>query len=328
MQPCLVQSEFIKLKECSYLLTFVRLLISICSKERRLVWYKTLELYHLTQIQHLPFRVWKSPPSTQFSRQRDGSSSSFREDMSNKSQKQNQERARPLNKLSAIDPFLSSQSPYDSCRVKKKHPYTSPFHILASLQKVGYEVKDIFPNSYVNFVILFKNNMTRVYNNDGILDFEHKSRFFMTSWDADSLRCKFSYLFTFFVGSASLLFINRGKKQCNGRNHLEAIYKNRRKKILPRGKYIIRLQEKLGKKGETVYRRKTGKKETPGITVGGDFCPPSKISYQGYFSISYLFPLHTIVPIFPNPISLSFPKMHTISPLSQIHIFSPIQTIL
>jgi len=122
--------------------------------------------------------------------------------------KQNQERAKPLNNLSEIDTILHNQPLYDSFRVKKKHPYTSPCHILASSKKVGCEAKDAFSISNANLNILSKSNATIVYNNDGILVFEHENRIFMTSWDADSQFSKFKYLVIFFVESASLLFKN------------------------------------------------------------------------------------------------------------------------
>ena len=188
-------------------------------------------------------------------------------DTTNNSQKQ--ERARPLNVLSAIDTILHPQPFYDSFSVRKKHPYTSPCYILASSKKLGCKVKDVFSN----LNILSKSNATIVYNNDGILDFEHENRFFMTSWDADSQFSKFKYLIVFFVESVSLLFTNREKNTLSTIHLLEAIYKNRKILLPLRGKYI-RLE-----KQETVTRNKE-KKEKLSF---------SKLS-QGYFS---LFPIHT-----------------------------------
>ena len=69
-----------------------------------------------------------------------------------------------------------------------------------------------------------------------------------TLWDADSSIGNFSYVVIFFVESASLLFANMGKKQCNGR-----IKPGNSCKInasdSERGKYI-RLQGKKGNFGE------------------------------------------------------------------------------
>jgi hypothetical protein len=139
-----------------------------------------------------------------------------------------------------------------------------------------------------------------VYNNDGILDFEHKSNFFITLWDVDSQFGKFKYLIIFFVESASLLFKNQlfgEKRQCSGHlkpgnsckiNALDSVFW---------GKYIQEKKRNFGEKnywGKKIQTRTgTGKKETPYLTAWGDFCPPFKnllsTVSQSYFSISYLF---------------------------------------
>ena len=197
-------------------------------------------------------------------------------------------------------------------------------------------------SNVIILVMLYRLNTITVFNNDGILVFEHKSRFFVTLWDADSSIGNFSYVVIFFVELVSLPFTNMGKKECSGKNqprnlcetnargkygetihHLEAIYKTRKKKFLRLwGKYI---------------QEKTGKKETP-ITAWGDFCPPSKISFlylkenasfsrfsQGYFSTSYLFPsfslsqnTHTF-PIFSPNADCVLNQVFVLKPLSYFH---------
>jgi len=96
-------------------------------------------------------------------------------------------------------------------------------------------------------------------------------------------------------------------------HHLEAIYKLRKKNILPWGKYI---QEKKGEKRETIL---LVNKETPYLTATGDFCPPFKNLLsgfsQGYFSISYLFPSFSL-----SQNTLSFP-------LSKHSLFSPLNLV-
>ena len=70
-------------------------------------------------------------------------------------QKQNQERARPLNKLSAIDTILHPQPFYDSLKVKKKQNVSVPSYIpSASTPRERCTRQTIFPNSYVIILVM------------------------------------------------------------------------------------------------------------------------------------------------------------------------------
>ncbi len=106
--------------------------------------------------------------------------------------------------------IFPSQQFCNTLKVKKKHVNTTPqAHLNAVPQHTKNAVHNVFSNSNVILVMLYRLNTTIVFNNDGILVFEHKSRFFVTLWDADSSIGNFSYVVIFFVGSASLLLKNQ-----------------------------------------------------------------------------------------------------------------------